>query len=84
MPKRINITKGQHIRVRGRDYEFFNAVPPKNDTVGAPHDLQFRDVQDHRIEVFTEAEFDRLYNAGQVILADCVGARLPVCAHRTV
>jgi putative transposase len=67
MPKRINIAKGQRIRVREREYEFFNAVPSKDGTIDAPHDLQFRDVQDHRIEVFTQAEFDRLYNAGQVI-----------------
>lgn len=67
MPKRMNITKGQRIKIRGRDCEFFNAIPSKGDTVDAPHDLQFRDVQDHRIEVFTQAEFDQLYNAGQVI-----------------
>lgn len=67
MPKRMNITKGQRVRLRGRDYEFFNSIPSKDETIDTPHDLQFRDVQDHRIEILTQAEFDRLYNDGQVI-----------------
>ena len=67
MRKRMNITKGQRIRLRGREFEFFNAVPAKNASEDTPHDLQFRDVQDHRIEVMTQADFDQLYAEGQVI-----------------
>ena len=43
MPKRINISKGQCVRLRGRAYEFFNAVPTNDTAADAPHDLQFRD-----------------------------------------
>lgn len=67
MRKRMNITKGQRIRLRGREFEFFNAVPAKDASADTPHDLQFRDVQDHRIEVVTQADFDQLYAQGQVI-----------------
>jgi len=67
MPKRINISKGQRVHLRGRAYEFFNAVPANDTAVDAPHDLQFRDVLDHRIETLTHAEFDGLYAQGLVI-----------------
>lgn len=67
MPKRMNITKDQRIRIRGREYQFFNAVPPANGNSDTPHDLQFRDVGDHRIECFTHAEFDTLYSNGDLV-----------------
>jgi len=67
MRKRMNIVKGQRIRLQGREYEYFNAIPAKDASIDAPHDLQFRDVRDHRIEVVSQADFDRLYGQGQVI-----------------
>lgn len=65
MVRRMIIAKGQRIRLTGRDYEFFNAVP-SSDVPDGPHDLQFRDVVDHRILLMSQAEFDRLYDGGEV------------------
>lgn len=67
MPKRMNITKDQRIRIKGREYEFFNAIPPASGDSDTPHDLQFRDIDDHRIECFTQAEFDALYSNGDIV-----------------
>lgn len=65
MSRRMAITHGQKIRLQGRDYEFLNAVPAQDENADA-HDLQFRDVHDHRVRAISQAEFDDLYVAGEV------------------
>lgn len=65
MSRRMAIAHGQKIRLQGRDYEFLNAVPAQDENADA-HDLQFRDVHDHRVRAISQVEFDDLYVAGEV------------------
>ncbi len=62
----INIAKGDVVFIDDREHTFCKLVENESGDMDVPDDLQFEDVRNGRLRIYTHEEFDELYLAGKL------------------